>query len=221
MSYTEELIEEIYPENYTAPVNGGSFLLISLMCLAGFLYSEREKIWRYLFYSPGYGMIENRRDRKTKRYQLTAETDIGKIKIPTLYHPDAQQIEICLFENAVVSEKYLDVKNLHSSYLAKKFITEQEFKQFFPFECRVIEKYGNHFLIPMIHTQEREGSKVSGFIKILGSDHLLIFTTRYSFIDYQGIVLDYLLRLEDLRKNINLDDVSDDEFASSSSEDEA
>ncbi|MCH9622043.1 MAG: hypothetical protein S4CHLAM20_14770 [Chlamydiia bacterium] len=215
MSYIED---ELYPENYMVPVSDLSFYLVSLLCMAGMVYSERERIWRYLFYSPGFGMVESRRDRKTKKHQLTVETDIGKIKIPTLYHPDAQQIDIHLFQYPVIPPEYLGVNNEHVSYLGRKFITEQEFKQFSPFAHDEVEKHGNHFLIPIIDTDERESHKVSGFVKSLGSDHLLVFTIKSSHIDYQGLVMDYLLCLENLHQEINLDDLSDDEFASDAEE---
>ena len=214
MSYTEDMILEIYPENYMTPVSESGFMIISLACLAAFMYTERERIWRYLFYSPGYGMVESRRERKTKIYQLIVETDIGRIKIPTFYHPDALQIDIYLFRSPVISEQYLEVKDPNVAFVRTKLISEKEFQQFTPFAHEEVQKYGNHFLVPIIHTKERENNKVSGFIKILGSDHILVFTAKYSHINFGELVMDYQLRLRDLHQEINLNDISDDEFAS-------
>lgn len=209
MSYTEDIIQEIYPENYMAPMSNSSFYLISLICLGAFLYNERERFWRYIFYSPGYGMIESRRDRKSKTHELSVETDIGKIKIPTLYHPDAQQNDIYLFQKLII-----DIPD------EKQFVTEKEFKQEYPLFTQHdrLEKYGNHFLLPTIHTRERENNMISGFIKSLGSDHLLVFTVKNSFIDYQDLILNYELCLKNVKQEIDLDNLSDDEFVDSDEE---
>jgi hypothetical protein len=96
----------------------------------------------------------------------------------------------------------------------RKFLPEQEFKIYSPFAYDKLGKQGNHFLLPNIHTRERKDNKVSGFIKSLGSDHILMFTIENDFINYDGLIFDYNLYLSNLHQEVNLDDLSDDEFAS-------
>ena len=85
MSYVEDLMDEIYPENYMFPMIKTNYYVVSAVTFLGFLYSQKQRLWRYLFYSPGYGKIEQKRDKKTKNNQLFVQSDIGKIKIPTRY----------------------------------------------------------------------------------------------------------------------------------------
>ena len=85
-----------------------STILITLSFF-GLIYME--KVYRYIFHSPGYGMIQQQRDKKTKRNELFVESDICRVKIPTYYNPDAQQLDIFLFRSSVIPEnKLIDSK---------------------------------------------------------------------------------------------------------------
>jgi len=185
MSYTEEIISEIYPENYSFPM-GGSFFLITFLTLVIF---EREKLWKYICYSPGYGKVEGSRNRKTKKYELFVDSDIGKIKIPTFHSPIAPEIDIYLYTNPEINHK-------------TGILSQQEFSKFPKIDYQEIKKEGNFFILPIIHTSENKKNKVSGWIRCLTSFHVYVFTVEDGFIDYKKLVLDYLEELEN--ENLSL-----------------
>ena len=157
------------------------------------LYLARRIIFRHIWYTPGVGTVSSRRNRKTKCHELTVESEIGKIKIPSLRLPGACDIEIFLF----------------SKPLSKKSgpVSRQEFEEkYSSLEYSPLQRFGDNFVIETFHTNQVKAKKVSGWIRSLTSFNVYIFTVENNFIDYSQLVQDYL-SCNDGSETVSLEDL--------------
>lgn len=163
----------IEPETYMSSIN--THLLTGLVII-GLLwskkdniwdcsYSLRDKFWRYIFYSPGYGMIRTKKNKKLRTRELYIATEMGNIIYPTLNVTSLEGLEIFIFDKAE--------DNQPSD------------------KGKYILKFEDFLILEIIHTKQRKENKISGFISSYESEVCHFFTVENDFINYDKLIEDY------------------------------
>ena len=157
------------------------------------LYLWRETIWNHLYRTPGVGRMVEKRNRKARTTELKVETEIGTINIPTFTISNAAEVDIYLFNFAVVSKTGT--------------ISRSEFeKKYSMYDMVPLQKYRRHFILPYIHTNQTKDNQISGVITSLTEMNVYVFTIKNDYFYISDLYMDFLETLRDLEVDLDLDE---------------
>jgi hypothetical protein len=170
---------------YPVQHNKVSFLIF----LVGFSYAFYDDIMRYIWHTPGVGVVKNIRKK------MNVETEIGTLTVPTFQLPLAHEIEILVFKKSIpIEEDHL-------------LPSKSEFHNLYG-ECKKtpLKKYRQHFIPSVIHTRETKENKVTVSVSSLTEMHVMMVTFEDEFIDYVRLFEAFLRLTADLEEEFPLDD---------------
>ena len=157
-----------------------TFFASALITVGIYYFEELSSLaLKYAMHSPGVGRIYMKKNLKTRRKVVYAETEKGGLKLQ-YYKLPSLDTDVCLFfdKNMVSENRKMSIKDFMKIYKNESYYN--------------LKKYDTGIITDIVRPRDFRGEcKISGFMFSQFEEYVYLFVVDTKFVDYEEIFENY------------------------------